>query len=212
MRPLSEKDIERIDGEKHLRQHDDVVLTLWQHSGIRARHKVKVKSKSLEWTKCLDRLNKRVGCGALVALVGARGTGKSQLAVELIRASCSVEKRAVYTTAMDIFIDLRDAYKLQESERAVLLRFQSPPLLVIDEAQERGETPWEDRMLTALIDYRYSQKRDTILISNLKRAEFEASMGASVISRMVEVGGVIECNWPSFRNGRRELEKQAQAI
>jgi len=61
-------------------------------------------------------------------------------------------------------------------------------------------TPWEDRMLTALVDYRYSQKRDTVLISNLKRDEFETSMGNSILSRMVEAGGIIECGWPSFRS------------
>jgi len=56
-------------------------------------------------------------------------------------------------------------------------------------------------MLTALIDYRYSQMRDTVIISNLKREAFTASMGASVVSRMIEAGGIIECNWPSFRKG-----------
>ena len=200
---LTDKDFARMEADKKLRAHYETADALWRsNSGVRVRHRIAPASTCEPWNKLLRRLTKRVGTGFLAALIGNRGTGKSQLAVELIRASCASERRAVYTTAMDIFIDLRDAYKLQESERSVLLRFQSPSLLVIDEAQERGETPWEDRMLTALIDYRYSQKRDTVLISNLKRAEFEASMGASVISRMVEAGGIIECNWPSFRKSK----------
>jgi DNA replication protein DnaC len=200
MRQLSQLDIDRIDADKKDRARLETITELWRVSGVRARHRSGVKSKSAQWSECFASLSKRIGYGMIVALIGLRGTGKSQLAVELIRASCHDCQQALYTTAMDIFIDLRDAYKLHESERAVLLRFQRPSLLVIDEAQERGETPWEDRMLTALLDYRYSQKRDTILISNLKRADFEASMGASIVSRMAEAGGIVECNWQSFRN------------
>ena len=198
-RILTDDDIERMEAAKKQRKHGEAVETLWRMSGVRARHRIAPSSTCEPWNKLLNQLTGRLCSGFLAALIGVRGTGKSQLAVELIRASCKLERRALYTTAMDIFIDLRDAYKLQESERAVLLRFQTPSFLAIDEAQERGETKWEDRMLTALIDYRYSQKRDTILISNLKRDEFEASMGASVVSRMVEAGGIITCDWPSFR-------------
>lgn len=195
-----------MDAEKKKRQRDDTIESLLRHAGIRARHHGAVKSRSEVWNKCLQKLIARIGSGAIIALVGERGTGKTQLAVSCIRAACRSELQAVYTTAMDIFIDLRDAYKLQESERAVLLRFQRPALLVIDEAQERGESAWEDRMLTALIDYRYSQMRDTIIISNLKRTDFEASMGSSIVSRMVETGGIVECNWPSFRYHKNAKE------
>jgi hypothetical protein len=199
-RILTDEDVERMEKAEKQRKHDDVVNAIWKTTGVRARQAgFPVASTCEPWNKLLHQLRKRIGSGFLAALIGNRGTGKSQLAVECIRFTVGKEKTAVYTTAMDIFIDLRDTFKLQESERSVLLRFQRPALLVIDEAQERGETAWEDRMLTALIDYRYSQKRDTILISNLKRDEFEKSMGASVISRMVEVGGIIECSWPSFR-------------
>lgn len=201
MRQLSELDIEHRAAKQTRLDRTGLMLELWKTCGVRSRHRVEIESNSSPWNNCLSNLKKLIGLGVILSLIGLRGTGKSQMAVELIRKSCCDGHQALYTTAMDIFIDLRDAYKLQESERAVLLRFQRPSLLVIDEAQERGETPWEDRMLTALIDYRYSQKRDTVLISNLKRAEFEKSMGASVISRMVEAGGIIECDWPSFRKG-----------
>jgi len=40
---------------------------------------------------------------------------------------------------------------------------------------------------------------DTILTCNLGTEELAASLGPSIVSRMEEGGGVIECNWPSFR-------------
>ena len=188
--------------ERHFRGRGIVEADqLWRAAGVRRRHQYHPSSGAGAWDLKLIELKVKLDTGFLVALIGLRGCGKSQLAVELIRESCRHGSAALYTTAMDIFIDIRDAYKLQESERTVLVRFQRPALLVIDEAQERGESAWEDRMLTALIDYRYSQMRDTVIISNLKREAFTASMGASVVSRMIETGGIIECNWPSFRKG-----------
>ncbi len=176
------------------------VTALWEASGVRRRHAEQPAPAPGPWKDTLSSLLRGIGKGMLVALIGQRGTGKTQLAVECIRAACGLERAAFYTTAMDIFIALRDAYATKTSEQAVLARYYRPTLLVIDEVQERGETAWEDRMLTAIIDHRYSQLADTIVISNLKRAEFAASMGASVVSRMVEAGGIVECAWPSFRD------------
>jgi len=191
-----------MEKEAKNREKKAQAAALFDLTGVRALHRKPPESQLAAWNDCLSKLVKRIGTGMMVSLVGGRGTGKSQLAVELIRATCGNGKSAMYTTAMDIFIDLRDAYKLQESERAVLLRFQRPALLVIDEAQERGETPWEDRVLTALLDYRYSQRRDTVLVSNLSRNDFVSTMGASILSRMVETGGIIQCDWPSFRGAK----------
>lgn len=41
--------------------------------------------------------------------------------------------------------------------------------------------------------------KDTIPIANLKEEEFLKSIGQSAESRLREVGGVIVCDWPSFR-------------
>jgi len=205
----SDEETERRLAEMDARKQTNATYQLWRESGVRQRHQFKPPAGRGAWDRKRLELAGRLNTGFLVALIGLRGCGKSQLAVELVRESCRRGAPAVYTTAMDIFIDIRDAYKLQESERAVLSRFQRPTLLVIDEAQERGESAWEDRMLTALIDHRYSQMRDTVIISNLTRAAFEASIGASIVSRMSETGGIIECNWPSFRTKALKIIPEA---
>jgi DNA replication protein DnaC len=65
--------------------------------------------------------------------------------------------------------------------------------------QERGETPWEDRLLTHLIDRRYASEKDTLLITNQSKESFIQSIGPSAASRIVEVGGIVTCDWPSYR-------------
>ena len=151
------------------------------------------------WLDKLKDLKGQIGKGCLLALLGKRGTGKTQMAVELMRHTCVQGRSAKYTTAMRFFTAVKDSYKGDTTESAVLKQYLKPCLLVIDEAQERGETGWEDRLLGSLVDSRYGAMRDTVLVSNLARREFERAIGSSIMSRMSETGGIIECNWPSFR-------------
>lgn len=150
--------------------------------------------------------------GAIVALIGPRGTGKTQicqniLGVELLKriADYSNDKRQPrYTSAAKIFRAIRDAQKRGrdtegDNEAQAIARFTGPAVLVIDEAHERGETDFENRTFNEIIDDRYAGRRTTILISNLSRAEFAKSIGPSIVSRIHECGDTIECSWASFR-------------
>lgn len=157
-----------------------------------------------------DTLRHRLGEGFLFILCGSRGGGKTQIATSL--ACDEIERMKLfwkryreiqwplYSTARGLFLEIRATYGNSDSDESqILRRFVEPHLLVIDETQERGNTEWEDMALTDIIDKRYGMQRDTIIISNLTRAELPAALGPSIISRLHETGEVIECNWPSFR-------------
>jgi DNA replication protein DnaC len=81
----------------------------------------------------------------------------------------------------------------------IIDRMTEPGLLVIDELQERGETAFEDRLLTHLIDARYGAKRPTILIANLSKDELGKSLGPSIVDRASENGRRIDFTWNSYR-------------
>lgn len=166
------------------------------------RHLETVVRQNCEaWWKTLLNLSTRLNTGFIFALVGPRGPGKTQMGVELMKIQTSQLRSARYCTALDFFIDLKSCFDTDRNQRRVLDQYAAPRLLVIDEAQERGETPWEDRMLTYLINRRYNDRKDTLLISNQTAKEFWTAIGPSVASRMSETGSVIECTWPSFREG-----------
>lgn len=173
------------------------------------------------WGEVVASINSMMLSGFIVALLGDRGTGKTQAAVEVMRTAAAIaagrNRRArersgapftdttpvVYAKALDVFINIRATYNGgDESEKKVIEQYAKPMLLVIDELQERGNTAWEDRLLTHIIDTRYSSGLDTILIANLNPEEFRKAVGPSIYSRIVETGMVIECDWPSFRKPR----------
>jgi DNA replication protein DnaC len=155
----------------------------------------------MQWIDKRDKIIEKLGSGFLIALVGKRGPGKTQIAQQaVLMATGHHGREARYVRAMTFFLNLRATYSDEtDSEARVIADYRKPHLLVIDEMQERGDTPWEDRMLNHLIDLRYGDMRDTLIIANLQPADLKAKLGESIVDRMRETGGIIECTWPSFR-------------
>lgn len=174
---------------------------LFNAARVPARHAALKNPEGGPWSDCLRGVQSRLGSGGIMALIGTRGTGKTQIACELVRENAKRGRTSRFTLAMDIFLAIRASYRKDSTtdEAKVVEEFCKPRLLVIDEIQERAETPFEDRILTHIINHRYNDEKDTLLIGNIKRDEFCKAMGASIVSRLNETGGLIVCDWPSFR-------------
>ena len=175
---------------------------LWMASGITDKHRnfKPEDSTSSAWSTEWGKLKPVLGTGILAIILGNRGAGKSQMAVCAIRESCRSLKSAKYIKALNFFLEIRASYKDEtKTEIQVVQEFLSPFLLVIDAVENRGETPFENTLLNHLVDMRYDQCKDTILISNQNEKEFAASMGPSIVDRIHECGIKIICNQKSFR-------------
>ena len=136
-----------------------------------------------------------------MALVGTRGNGKTQMAVELMKDATANRRPARFTTAVGFFMQIKSTYRKDATrgEADVITEFLLPSLLVVDEFEKRAETAWENNLLFELLNRRYNQMKDTVLIANEEKKAFVEYVGESVSSRMNEVGGIVECTWPSFR-------------
>jgi hypothetical protein len=140
--------------------------------------------------------------GLLLGLIGLRGLGKTQLAVEAIRHTTGVLlKTARYVTATELGLDIAATYndRTAETERDVIARYRRPHLLVIDEYHLRGGGERETRLFEELLDKRYYERKDTIILAAQPRPEFLTNVGSSAASRMKETGAIIEGDWQSYR-------------
>ena len=157
--------------------------------------------RSGEWGKLEQHVLTALGNGFMFCLLGTRGCGKTQVAVEAMRAVAGKLRTVKFCTVMAFFMDLKAGYGRPDnpSEKQVFEAYRKPSLLVVDEAGQRSESEWENRLLSELFNARYNDCKDTLLISNQKLGEVEASLGPSLISRMQETGGIIECHWQSYR-------------
>jgi DNA replication protein DnaC len=177
---------------------------MWREATIPARHADKASAVDrMEVAGWMARLNDLVGkldSGFIVALLGKRGTGKTQLAACLAWSACQKQKSAKYIKAMDLFRELRACYRSDgPSEVDTVAKFIKFDLLIIDEAHERSDSEWENRTLTNIIDHRYDACRSTLLVSNQTKVAFSAAVGTSIVSRIKEAGEAIECDWESYR-------------
>lgn len=160
-----------------------------------------------------------VDSGGIVVMYGAHGTGKTRMAWEIARKctpqdahfavggigwnAARKERPAIYTTAVGLFLEIRDTFRADSefSEMQVVKKYTDAGLLVIDEVQERGETDFENKKLTTIIDARYAYERPTILITNYSREKLAATLSPAVLDRIRENGCGLHFDWTSFRKG-----------
>lgn len=191
--------------------NDEVRSRLGRDANLPLRHErhadvLEDTGMDKRWLRIRDKLVSQAGSGYLIGLLGKRGTGKTQMAVQLALHRIGIRQTVLYTDAMDIFLWIRSAYgdDAKLNELVAISEFVSPSLLVIDEASERGESAWEDRLLVYLLNKRYNYCQDTILIANLTAGEFSETLGPSIVDRIRETGALIECDWEPKRAAARE--------
>jgi DNA replication protein DnaC len=172
-------------------------------SRITDRHRdfIPEQTESSEWSAQWCKLSSTLGSGVIAVIIGNRGAGKTQMAVCAIRQACKSERSALYSKAMNFFLDVRSSYQKEslKTEREIIQEYLKPELLVIDAIENRSDSAFENLLLNYLIDMRYDAEKDTILIGNLNETEFAASMGLSIVDRIHECGIKIVCTWKSFR-------------
>lgn len=152
-----------------------------------------------------DELMSRVESGdALLILVGTRGPGKTQMATYwagklVLGGSNSVR----YIKCADLIGEIKatwhDGGSKVGTEQDVLRKYRNVKYLVIDEFHERGGSDWESRCLVNLIDHRYDDMLATVLIANLSPDEAKKQINPSIIDRANQTGGLIVCDWKSYR-------------
>jgi len=189
----------QFDQEEHRRSVEKLRVS-W-NAPHRHATRTEFDQSATAWTATKNSLVDRLGTGFTVALVGVRGPGKTQLGVELMKFSTGALRSAYYCTAMDYFMRIKDSFNndAEKSQSEAQRFFIKPKLLVLDEMHVRSDSAWEDNMLTDLIGKRYNAVLDTVLISNQTLSEFEKSVGPSIMDRLNETGGIVECKWKSFR-------------
>lgn len=180
------------------------------------RHRMTGELSGEQWLEKY-RAALEVACnGGIIAIIGNRGTGKTQMAHHIAQNvklpdivthtkrdgfTSRNDRPAIYRTAMDIFLELRSSYspKAEKTEWELFKGYENAALLVIDEISVSTGSTFEDLKITAIMDKRYQQIRPTILIGNVTPSELSERLGKSVVSRITENGIVIECNWQSYR-------------
>jgi DNA replication protein DnaC len=120
------------------------------------------------------------GRGFLV-LLGNVGTGKSHLAVAVMRQS----RRALFVTQAGLLRRLRETYRNSEADDPVE-QCQRTPLLVIDDVGLSVGGRDEFPMLHEILDHRYGEYLPTILTGNFSWDAVRDILGERLCDRLCE--------------------------
>lgn len=137
--------------------------------------------------------------GTTTVLCGDRGPGKTQMACHWALNY----DRPRYFKAHDLIRAIRGEFSDDDERRKRSVVAMKDALfvdfLVIDEFAELAGSDYDRRTLTNIIDHRYDDMKTTVLITNAKPEKLADEMGRSIFSRCSEAGGVVHCDWKSYR-------------
>lgn len=149
-----------------------------------------------------DDFPRHAGDGVSLIFCGRTGTGKTHLACALIGHIAAVHGLVgMYASAYGVTGAIKACYgKRDADERAVIEKFVTPDLLVIDEVGVQFGTETEKIILFEVLNGRYERMKPSVVISNLPRAEMAVCLGGRVMDRLRDNGGAtLVFDWESRR-------------
>jgi DNA replication protein DnaC len=137
-----------------------------------------------------------------VCLIGSTGTGKTHLAIALGLAACRQGKRVRFVTAADLVMQLEQAQKQYQLEKA-LRQLDKADLLIVDELGYVSFSRAAAELLFQVITDRY-ERRSLLLTSNLPFSEWNQvfqgeRMTAALLDRLTHRCSIFEMNGESYR-------------
>lgn len=136
---------------------------------------------------------------------GGPGTGKTHLAIGLLRHVIEQGGSGTYTTVMDLLGRIKSTFHREslETEQQVIDAVTRCDLLVVDEVGRSLDTNYEVAQFFRVLDIRYRERRPVLLVSNLNQVKLRGFLGDAVVDRLREAGGdLLVFDWASSRSVR----------
>lgn len=137
-----------------------------------------------------------------VVLAGNVGTGKTHLAVSLLKKCLEAKLLCRYKTLAVLVRGIKEAWRSDSkySESDVLDYYSREiQLFVIDEIGVQFGSPTEKQYLTEIINNRYNNYLQTILVGNANSKELGELLGDRILDRIKENGKIFVFTHNSFR-------------
>jgi DNA replication protein DnaC len=149
--------------------------------------------------------------------LGKNGTGKTHLGHALANhyIATDMEKRGYLigykiverVTARDLSLAFRNGQRFGrfegDDELSVQRYYQTIDFLTIDEIGRTKNSEFFQDLLNAILDYRYENKLQTVLISNLPEEAIKKEFGTALYDRTSNWCVTCEFDWDSYRINQR---------
>lgn len=144
--------------------------------------------------------------GKSVLLVGTPGTGKTHLAISVIRANAFKDCIFKYICLSDFMTKIKESWTAKGKrgyQSDIIAEYGDADLVILDEIGVQFGSDTERDILFQLINKRYGNMKPTIFISNQTVAKTKELIGESSFDRLTDNGGIlIPFTWESYRKTR----------
>lgn len=140
--------------------------------------------------------------GSNLVLCGKPGTGKTHLAIAIMRELVEHHEAEIFLTTIQRMIRaVRGAWKdnAERTEYEVIDFYCGLDLLVIDEIGLQNGTDSEKLIVSEIINMRYESMKPTVFISNFTVTEIENFLGYRCMDRILESAAILGFDWESQR-------------
>jgi len=140
--------------------------------------------------------------GKSLVFTGLTGTGKTHLAVALIKmchTSGLLDKAPLFLAAEDFFLEIKAGYESSVTEKEILDRLTWNPLLLFDDMGVSTANDWSRVRLYGLFDRRYRYMKQTIVTANISLDAIARNYDDRIASRFCEMGVIVKFEGEDMR-------------
>jgi len=144
-------------------------------------------------------------------MVGGVGSGKTHIAVAILKELIAKGFTGLYYNVVDLLKDIRATMSndFELSEYALLDITCNVDVLVLDDMGAEKTSEWVLDRIYHIINKRYENQVTTIITSNFDHDELEARVGKRIASRLKEM--CIKVDFP-FDDYRKQLVQQTESV
>ena len=121
-------------------------------------------------------------------LMGGYGTGKTHLAVAILRETAEAGIPGMFVVVPDLLGKMRASFDRKDGKADELVTTaKNAPLLVLDDLGAENPRSWVVELVYVLINHRYEHMLPTVITTNCGGRELEATFGRRIVSRLAEM-------------------------
>ena len=121
-------------------------------------------------------------------LKGSYGTGKTHLAVSILRETAEAGIPGMFVVVPDLIAKMLASFDAKDGKAGALVETaKSVPLLVLDDLGAENPKPWVVELIYVLINHRYEHMLPTVITTNYDGKQLDAVFGRRIVSRLTEM-------------------------
>jgi DNA replication protein DnaC len=141
-------------------------------------------------------------------LVGATGTGKTGLAICILKARLEQGLPSLFVSVPDLLDKIRATFDGRGNYDQLMEAVKAVDLLALDDLGAHHATDWAREKLFQIIGHRHDWLLPTVITSDRPLAELQEIVGRRVLARIVEHGQVVQIGGRDLRRPKQELRDQ----